>query len=106
MERIDDISKLRLQSGSVLIKLTLKSGKIVAPSGNDSKSMVDHAEIIAVAEDVKDLFVGDIVLDFGSAQVFDWRKNKYAIIHSINIRIAVGKDNFYFGTKVDKKLMN
>jgi hypothetical protein len=106
MERIKDISKMKLQLGSVLIKIKLKGGVILAPEGNTPKPMVDYAEVVALSKDITDLSIGDIVLDFRTAEGFDWKNDKYAVIPRMNVKVAVDKEDFDFGIKVDKRKLN
>jgi len=108
MERVKDVSQVRMYQGSVLIKINLKNTKIVAPDQNTpgAKNLVEYAEIIAVSSDVTDLKVGDIVLDFRSSESFEWNKEHYAIIPRMNIKIAVDKDNFdATKKKMDKSVL-
>jgi hypothetical protein len=106
MERIKDISKLRMYTGSVLIKIKMKQNKIVAPEGNTPQSMVEYAEVIAIHPDVKDLEVGDIVLDFRTSEAFDYCGDKYSVVPRNNVKVAVSPDNFDPGKKVDKRILN
>ena len=106
MERIKDISKMKLQLGSVLIKIKLKGGVIMAPEGNTPKPMVDFAEIVALSEDIKDLVIGDIILDFRTTEGFDWKNDKYAVVPRMNVKVAVDKENFDFGIRLDKRKLN
>lgn len=94
MERIKDVTKIRMYQGSVLMKVVLKNQKIIAPDGNGVSNVTDHGIIVQVSPDVKDLEVGDIVLDFRSTDAFEWNGDKYAIIPRMNIRVAVPADQF------------
>lgn len=107
MERIKDISKLKLWQGSVLIKIHLKKSKILAPEAKATpQPMIDYAEIVSLSEDIKDLKVGDILLDFRTTEGFDWNGDKYAVVPRMNVKVAVDRDNFKFGTKLDKQILN
>jgi len=107
MERIKDVTKIRLYQGSVLMKVILKNQKIIAPDGNSVSNVTDHGVIIAKAPDVKDLEIGDIVLDFRATDAFEWRRDKYAIIPRMNIKVAVPEDQIDFdANKQPLKLVN
>ena len=107
MERVQDVTKIRMFQGSVMIKIVLKNQKIVAPDKSRVDNVTDYAEIIMVSPDVTDLQVGDIVLDFRTSEAFDWRGDKYAIIPRMSIKIAVPKEEFInTKKKVDTKKLN
>lgn len=107
MERVKDVTKIRMFQGSVMIKIVLKNQKIVAPDKSRVDNVTDYAEIIMVSPDVTDLQVGDIVLDFRTSEAFDWRGDKYAIIPRMSIKIAVPKEEFInTKKKVDTKKLN
>jgi hypothetical protein len=53
-----------------------------------------HGEVIAVADNVDWVKIGDIVLDFGSAEVFKWNDDKYCIILDMTINIVTDPKNF------------
>ena len=107
MERVKDVTKIRMFQGSVMIKIVLKNQKIIAPDKNRVDNVTDYAEIITVSPDVTDLKVGDIVLDFRTSEAFDWRGDKYAIIPRMSIKIAVPKEEFInTKKKVDTKKLN
>jgi archaellum component FlaF (FlaF/FlaG flagellin family) len=101
MERVKDISKLKLGVGWVLMKIHVKSTLIVTPENNGSNNVnVDYAEVIAVATDIKDLEVGDIILDFHNTKGFEYKGDQYALIPRMSIKIAVAVDNFLHKKKV------
>jgi hypothetical protein len=107
MERVQDVTKIRMFQGSVMIKIVLKNQKIVAPDKSRVDNVTDYAEIIMISPDVTDLQVGDIVLDFRTSEAFDWRGDKYAIIPRMSIKIAVPKEEFInTKKKVDTKKLN
>ena len=107
MERVQDVTKIRMFQGSVMIKIVLKNQKIVAPDKSRVDNVTDYAEIIMISPDVTDLQVGDIVLDFRTSEAFDWKGDKYAIIPRMSIKIAVPKEEFInTKKKVDTKKLN
>lgn len=106
MKRIKDISGLRLGMCSVLLKITFKESKISAPGRDIPQPLVDYAEVVSVSSDISDLKVGDIVLDFKAAEGFEYKGDKYAVVSRMNVKMAVDRDNFTFGKKLDGKLMN
>jgi len=100
MERVKDISKLKLSAGYVLIKLNFKNSPILAPgSMSKNNEQLSHAEVVAYGATVEDLTIGDIVLDFTSKEGFEWEGDKYTIIARMNIRIVTSKSNFDNGKK-------
>jgi len=101
MERVKDLSKLKLCLGSVLIKIHLKTSKILSTSVSNN---ADYAEVIAISPDVTDLAIGDIVLDFKSNEGFKWNNEHYAQVARMAIKIATDKENF--NLSVAKKTMN
>ena len=103
MERIKKINELKMYQGSVLIKIHLKESLIVSPTeDNTLKPLVNYAEVIAKTEDIKDLEVGDIILDFRTTEGFTWKDDKYSVVPRMNIKLAVSRSNFKLGTKIDK----
>ena len=104
MERVKDVTKIRMYQGSVMIRIELKNQKIIAPDASSVTNVTDHAEVVALSPDVKDLEVGDIILDFRTSEAFDWHGEKYAIIPRMNIKIAVPKEEF--DRTIEKKKSN
>lgn len=100
MDRVIDVSKIKMYQGSVLIHLKMKETKLIAPKGKAPQPMVEYAEVVSLSKDITDLEVGDIVLDFKSSEVFEWRNEKYAIVPRMFVKVAVSADNFIPGTKV------
>ena len=99
MDRIKDLTKLRLYKGGVLIKLFEKKKRIVQTLNEDTTYSKDdinfsHGEVVAKAENVDWLEIGDIVLDFGSAEVFKWKEERYCIVLDMTINIITTPDNF------------
>jgi len=99
MNRVKDVTKIRMYQGSVMIKIKLNNQKIIAPDGSSVTNVTDYAEIVAVSPDVTDLQVGDVVLDFRTNEAFDWHDEKYAIIPRMNIKVAVPVEEFDFTIK-------
>lgn len=106
MDRVNDLTKLKMCMGSVLIRIKMKTTKISAPGDTTPKSLVEYAEVIALSPDVTDLAVGDVVLDFRTTEGFDCRGEKYCIIPRMMVKVAVSPDNFTSGMKVDKRILN
>lgn len=102
MERVRDVTKIRMFQGSVMIKIVLKNQKIIAPDKSRVDNLTDYAEIIKVSPDVTDLKEGDIVLDFRTSEAFDWRGDKYAIIPRMSIKIALPREEFEFPVVKEK----
>ena len=104
MERIKDLSKIKMALGYVLLKVYMKNTMIVTP---DAKSMggpqVDYAEVVAFSSDVTDLKGGDIVLDFMTAKGFEWNNEQYVMIPRQGIKIVVESNNFINETKIQKR---
>lgn len=99
MDRIKDITKLRLFKGGILIKIHEKKKRLIQTLEDDpeiSKHDVNfsHGVVVAKADNVNWLEVGDVVLDFGSAQVFRWHEEKYCIVMDMTINIITTADNF------------
>ena len=99
MDRIKDIKKLRLFKGGVLVKIHEKAKRLIQTLDEDPSVSKDdinfsHGEVIAKADNVDWIDVGDIILDFGSAQVFHWNEEKYTIVLDMTINIIVKPDNF------------
>jgi hypothetical protein len=107
MERVKDLSKLKLCLGSVLIKIHMKDSKILSTTTNNS-ALADYAEVTAISADITDLNIGDIVLDFRSNEGFKWNNEHYALIPRMNIKIASDKDNIdlFKDKKVNLKKLN
>ncbi len=102
MERVKDVTKVRMFQGSVMIKIILKNKNIIAPDRGKVDNITDYAEIVKVSPDVTDLKEGDIVLDFRTTEAFDWKESKYAIIPRMSIKIAVPREDFEFPVKKTK----
>jgi len=96
MERIKDISKMKLQLGSVLMKIHMKNSRIIAPDKKNSSNspLVDYATVIAMSKEITDLEVGDIVLDFRTTEGFPWRGEQYAVLPRMSIKVAVSPEDF------------
>ena len=95
MERVKDISKLKLGAGYVLLKMHFKNSTILAPgSMSKDNAQLSYAEVIEVGPTVIDLEVGDIALDFTTKEGFEWKGDKYTIIARMSIKVATSRDNF------------
>ncbi len=99
MDRIKDITKLRLFKGGVLVKIHDKKKRLIHTIDEDTKvskatSNFSHGEVVAKAENVDWVEIGDIILDFGSAEIFKWHEDQYCIILDMTINIVVTPDNF------------
>jgi hypothetical protein len=104
MDRVKDISKVRLAPGYVLIKIKLKQSLIIAPDKKEkSGPMVDYADVISVGKEVTDILPGDVVLDFRTTEGFEWQGDQYAIVPRMNIKFSVERDNFNFDGIFEKK---
>ena len=100
MERVKDISRLKISNGYVLLRLAMKDSKILTPNSiKDGGPQLNYAEVISFGGDIKDLTPGDIILDFKSSEVFEWGKSKYCIIPRMMIKFAVERINFTFDGK-------
>lgn len=100
MDRIKDIKKLKLFKGGILLELHEKKKRLIhtldetnTTYGKDDINF-SHAEVIAVADNVTWIELGDIILDFGSAEVFAWNDKKYCIVLDMTINILTPKSNF------------
>ena len=99
MDRIKDITKLRLFKGAVLLELYEKKKRLIKTLDESSSFGKDdvnfsHGEVIAKAENVTWLELGDVILDFGTAEVFKWHDKKYCIVLDMTINIITKPDNF------------
>jgi len=99
MDRIKDITKLILFKGAVLVKIHDKATKLIHTLDEKKRASKDssnfsHGEVVAKADNVEWLEIGDIVLDFGSAEVFKWRDEKYCIVLDMTINIITKPENF------------
>ena len=94
MERVKDISKIRIVDGNVLIQIHKKKSRIIMPDSDESTGDIDYATVVAVTESIDDIEVGDIVADFASSYGFKWDNFFFAIVPRHSIRIAVKPDNF------------
>lgn len=109
MERITDITKVILPKGNILVKMikSKKSTIILPQQVNDKKAKMhhdySHGVVIKKADNV-DLFnVGDIVLDFGPADLFSWHGDEYCVILDLQVRLGVpGK---YFNEKLKEEIV-
>ena len=111
MDRIKDISRVRLPLGWVLIKIHLKDSKIITlDSKEKSGPQVDYADIIIVAKDIEDILPGDVVLDFRATEGFKWKEEQYTLVPRMNIKVVVERSNFnfdgIFGRKTKRNLTN
>jgi len=100
MDRIKDITKLKLFKGGLLLELHEKKKRLIqtidesnTTYGKDDINF-SHAEVIAVADNVDWIKIGDIILDFGSAEVFAWHDKKYCIVLDMTVNILTDKSNF------------
>lgn len=100
MQRIKDVSKIKMNEGNVLIKIHKKESKIILPdSDGDENPSVDYAEVVALGKKVEGLEVGNIILEFKTVYGFEWESSHYAIVHRLSIGMAVDKDNFDLSRK-------
>jgi hypothetical protein len=98
MNRIKDVSKIKLALGYVLVKIYMKQSLIMTPDLKDKGGpQVDYAEVVAVAKDQVDINVGDIVLDFRTTEGFKWQDDDYALVPRQGIKVATSRDNFDYG---------
>lgn len=104
MDRVKDISKVRIAPGYVLIKIKIKKSLIVAPDSNQKGGpLVDYADVIAIGREVTDILPGDVVLDFRTTEGFEWQKEQYAIVPRMIIKFSVERDNFNFDGVLGRK---
>jgi hypothetical protein len=95
MERVKDLSKIKMANGYVLIEVIMKKSSILSPDPKSTlKPMADYAIVAALSPDITDLNVGDIVLDFRSTEGFTFNKKNFAMIPRMNVKIAVTPENF------------
>jgi hypothetical protein len=108
MERIKKINKITISTGYVLLKIKIKPSAIITPDNKSGGPQVDYAEVVSFGPTVDDVEAGDIVLDFRSAETFEWQKEKYAIVPRMNIRFLIKPSNFDHGRKAgaQSKLAN
>lgn len=100
MERVKNISKIKVSSGYVLLQVHIKESLILTPDNkNVAGPQVDYAEVMVIGSNVEDLQVGDIVLDFKSTEGFKWGTGQFALVPRMNIKFAVERDNFTFKIK-------
>jgi len=104
MERVKNISKIKLSSGYVLLKLHIKESLILSPDKKDlGGPQINYAEVVATGTTIEDLHEGDVVLDFKSTEGFKWRGDQYALTPRMNIKFAIERDNFIFTTRNELK---
>jgi len=111
MDRIEDLTKIKLAQGWVLIKIHLKESLIITPESKEkSGPQVDYADVIAIGKDIEDILPGDVVLDFRATDGFKWRDEQYAMVPRMNIKVVVERSNFNFdeilGRKTKRNLTN
>ena len=95
MDRVKDISKIKLNKGYVLLRLVMKNSNILTPlTITDGGPQLKYAEVVSFSDDIEGLNIGDIVLDFGSSKVFEWQKNKYCIVPRMMLKFVIEKNNF------------
>ena len=107
MERIKDITKIKLNEFEVLMQVhqqKTKSGLItsVDKKGLGKDAVLAYGEILAVGEKVMDLLPGDIIVKTreGNANGFEVDKKEYAIVPRHQVLIAVEKSNFDASTEI------
>jgi len=104
MDRVKDISKMKIRAGYVLLKVHTKESLILAPAKKElSGPQVDYAEVIIVGPTIEDLTAGDIVIDFKSTEGFKWGSSQFAMVPRMNIGMAIERDNFKFKENAKKK---
>ena len=97
MERVKNLEKVILRDDAVLAKIVEKKMKVdlVLPDSVKHDGLAEYIEVIATGEKVTRLEKGDIILDVGGEiQTFLINEDRYAIIYSGMIVLAVKKDNF------------
>jgi len=95
MQRVKDITKLKLVDGNLLIKIHKKESNIIMPEGSKSSmNNCDYAEVVTLTNSIKDLKVGDIVLDFETTSGFTWEDDIYAMVPRYALKGCVSPDNF------------
>lgn len=94
MERIKDISKIKMVDGTVLLQVYKKESKIILPDSSESQEDIAYSVVIAVTDSITDLQVGDIVLDFTSHMGFKWDEFFFALVPRHSVKIAVSPENF------------
>jgi hypothetical protein len=97
MERVKDLSKIKMPMGYVLIEIVMKKSKIIAPTKRNEKlpdPLASYAIVTALSQEINNVSVGDIVLDFRSDGGFIHSGRHYAMVPRMNIRISVSPDNF------------
>jgi hypothetical protein len=104
VNRIKDISEVKLTPGYVLIKIKLRDTLIVAPDSKEKGGpMVDYADVITIGKDVDGISKGDVVLDFRTTEAFTWEGEQYAIVPRMNIKFSVERSNFNFDGILGRK---
>jgi co-chaperonin GroES (HSP10) len=98
MDRIKDISKIKLGEFEMLIKIhqpETKSG-IIMPSDDLKEGSLAYAEVIAVGEKIEDYKPSDIIVKTRTEQVHGFKlgDTEYALIRRHDILIGVEKSNF------------
>jgi hypothetical protein len=93
MDRVKDITKIKLKGEEYLIKIIEKDSKVILLDSNE-QSGISYAVIVQENSLHSNLKVGDILLDFTAKKVFTWNKEKYAVLLRHEIAMAVSADNF------------
>jgi hypothetical protein len=104
MERVKDISKIKVSAGYVLIKIKVKDSLIVTPDSKQKGGpQVDYAEVITYGRDIEDVNIGDIVIDFSTTQGFNYNGEQYGLVPRMGIKFLVERDNFNFDGILGRK---
>ena len=98
MERVKDFSKMVIKPNDVLAQIKVSNSSIILAGDSEKQKTYDHAVVIKVGDDVKDVVPGDIILDMKGAAGFTVKKNgveeNYALIPRFGINLLVHADNF------------
>jgi len=108
MEKIKDLTKVKLPERGMLVEIKKPKRLIITPDGAEEKD--SYAVIITCDHRVTDFNVGDIIIKYGGG-VYAYPINfglstqkDYAVMFAGNVQIAVTPENFIDPDKVTAKI--
>ena len=112
MKRIKDLEKIILKDTEVLMEVFFEESLILKPDSTKDKDF-DHAVVIAVGKEVKDLVKGDIILQGIGGVMYKIKKEgekemQISIMPRHGIVVATHPDNIDLseGKRKINKLLN
>ena len=100
MDKVKDLSKIKIGKGKALLKVVKKESKIITPDNNSSDPLFSHYEVIKLNKvDNIEVSVGDLVVaasGVGSQGGFIHNGDVYIIVNGFNMDAVTAPDNFKF----------